>query len=223
MMKVSVLMLMMVVSLVAGPDTAQQAPMLSVRTMALQAGVLPEIHMAGEHGYLPVTFSASQPGQTLSVRAANPLPLYQSQMDADGNPSWVVYQRVGIPAGAREILLLGWASGEGARYLAIEDNFSRARFNDWLLINASTRAVAFAAGEHARPVAIRAGASATHRLQLRGDEGVAVRAYLSVDEKPTVFYSTYWPVRREHRTVILFADDGDRVLVRRIADRLAMP
>ncbi len=204
----------------AASGVAQQS-MISVRPMALQAGEMPEIHLMGENGRQPVTFSAAQPGEPILARTATPLPLYESRTDPEGNREWVVSQRVRIPAGAREILLLGWPSGDGARYIAIADDFSQARFNDWLLINASSRSVAFAAGEEARPVVVRPGNSDTHRFNLRENEGVAVRAYTPVNDEPTVFYSTYWPVRQDRRSVILFADDGERILVRRIADRLA--
>ena len=47
-----------------------------------------------------------------------------------------------------------------------------------------------------------------------------VRAYMSVNKKPAVFYSTYWPARKDRCTVIVFADDGERILVCRISDRL---
>lgn len=219
-MQKSSLMTVLAAGLLATAAHAQQG-MLSVRTMALQAGDMPEVHLMGENGHLPVEFSAVQPGETMRALAANPLPLYHNRKDDAGNDAWVISQRVDIPTGAREILLLGWPSGDTTRYIAIKDNFSDARFNDWLLINASTRPVAFAAGDNATPIVIRPGSSSSHRFTLRADEGVAVRALTPVNDEPTVFFNTYWPVQNDRRTVVVFADDGERILVRRIADRLA--
>lgn len=198
-----------------------QQELLSVRSLALDPAELPELHLMGQSGHLPLEFSSVQPGEPIIVVDANPLPIYQRGTDEAGTETWTITARVNIPTGAKGILLLGWRSGEATRYIAVEDNFSNARFDDWLLINASNKPVAFAVGENARPVAIRPGSSIRQRFNVRHGEGTAVTALTPVEDKPTIFYSTYWPVRQDSRSVVLFAGDGDRILVRRISDRLA--
>lgn len=125
-----------------------------------------------------------------------------------------------LPSGTREILLLALPSADGTHYLAIRDNLSEAGFNDWLLINTSSRTVAFAVGENTAPVVVRPGASAIQRFNLPANEGTAVRALTPIDDRPTVFFTTFWPVRGDRRTIVLFTDEGDAIHVRRIADQL---
>jgi hypothetical protein len=204
-----------------GAGHAQQT--LTVRAMALRPGDLPAVHLKGLKDHLPLEFSAVQPGEPVRALAANPLPLYHGKTDAKGNPSWVVAHQVTIPKGAKGILLLGWNDGAETRYSAIEDNFQGARYNDWLLINASSKPVAFSVGDDAKPVAVTAGTSITHHISARHGAGAPVTALTPIDGQTKVFYSTYWPVRQDRRTVVLFADDGQRILVRRIADLLTPP
>lgn len=158
----------------------------------------------------------------LAALAADPLPLYRSEIDAKGNQAFVVAHRVKVPAGASGLLLLGWAVGDQARYVALADDFAAARFNDWLLINASSRPVAFKVGRDAQAVMVASGGSATCRITAPPGQGAAVLAQAPIDGEPKVFFSTYWPVRGDQRTVVVFADDGpDRILVKRISDKLA--
>jgi len=194
---------------------------IAVRTLALRAGDMPEVHLRGVKDHVALEFSAVQPGQTLRALAANPLPLYRKETDSRGKEAWVVSHNVKIPAAAKGILLLALPDGDQSRFLAIKDDFAGARYNDWLLINASSKPVAFAVGEKAKPVLIASGTSTTHRVSAARGQGTAVLAQAPIDDKPTVFYSTYWPVYDDRRTVVLFADSGPKILVKRISDILA--
>lgn len=194
---------------------------LAVRAMALSEGEMPEYHLMGVKEHLPVKFSAVQPGAVLRALAANPLPLYLKKTDTQGKVAWVAAEKVTIPAGAKGILLLAIPDGDRNRFLAISDDFAGARYNDWLLINGSTKPVAFAVGEKAKPVLIAAGASITHRISAASGQGATVLAQAPIYDKPTVFYSTYWPIYNDRRTVVLFADSGPSILVKRISDILS--
>lgn len=220
-MKIPAIAVTCLLCLISFQAHAQQGT-LAVRSLALDAGgELPEVHLMGQNGHVPLEFSAVQPSASINAMTANPLPIYKKENDDAGNEAWIIAHRVNIPSGVNRILLLGWRSGDATRYIAIEDNFTNARFDDWLLINASNRPVALAVGEDARPVGIRPGSSIRHRFNVRHGQGTAVTALTPVEDKPTIFYSTYWPVRQDSRAVVLFAEDGDRILVRRISDRLA--
>lgn len=193
---------------------------IAVRTLALRAGEMPEFFLRGAKENFALEFSAVQPGAAIRVPAANPLRLYRMNTDAGAIEAWTLAQRVGIPAGARSILLLALPDGEQTSFTAIRDDFAAARYNDWLLINASSRPVAFTVGEKSKPVLIASGTSTTYRVSATGGKGTAVLAQAPINDKPTVFYSTYWPVYNDRRIVVLFADQGPKILVRRIADIL---
>jgi len=209
-------------ALAAGlPATGQT---IVVRTLAMRSDPLPEVFVTDGKEHQALRFSAVQPGEPLRALAANPLPLYRSQMDAKGKQAFVVAHQVKLPAGAKGILLLGWTVGDHPRYVAIKDDFASARFNDWLLINAASRPVAFKVGDDAKAMVVTPGTSAGYRVTAAQGQGAAVLAQAPIRGEPKVFFSTYWPVHADKRTVVLFADDGpERILVKRISDKLAPP
>ena len=197
------------------------AQTIGIRTLAMRAGAMPEVHVRDAKGHLPLRFSPVQPSEVVGALTANPLPLYRRETDAKGKEGFVVSQQVKLPDGANGILLLGWADGGKTRYVAIKDDFSAARYNDWLLINASTRPVAFRVGDSGKPILLKPGVSTTHRIPVAEGEGATVLAQAPLDGKDKVFYSTYWPVYAGKRSIVLFVDDGPKILVKRISDSLA--
>lgn len=201
------------------PPTSAQT--IEIRTLALRAGDLPEVFVKGTKEHFPLKFSAVQPTEVVRALSANPLPLYRREVAADGKTGFVVSHQVKLPAGARGILLLAWTVGDKTRYLAIEDDFAAAGYNDWLLINTSTRPIAFKVGETAKPILLNPGVSTTHQISVAKGEGATVLAQAPLNGKNKVFYSTYWPVHAEKRSVVLFVDDGPKIIVKRISDQLA--
>lgn len=197
------------------------AQTISVRTLALRADPLPEVYVKGPEGHHALNFSATQPDDAVSALAANPLPLYTSGKDAKGKEDFIVSQTLKLPAGAKGILLLAWKSGEETRYVAINDDFGTARFNDWLLINAGIKPIAFRVGENSQPVRINPGSAMTHRIEVEKAQGAAVLAQAEFDGKAKTFFSTYWPVHADKRTIVIFVDDGSKIRVKRISDKLA--
>lgn len=199
------------------------AQTIGVRTLSLRSGEMPEMFLKGTKGHHPLRFSAIQPAPAVRAVYANPLPLYKSGLDKDGKPAFTVVDKVKVPSGAKAILLLGWSAGDKARYVAIKDDFGSAGFNDWLLINTTTRPIAFKVGEKATPVQVAPGASKTYKISADKNKGAAVLAQAPFDGKAKVFYSTYWPVHGDKRAVILFVDDGKKIRVKRISDKLVKP
>jgi hypothetical protein len=196
---------------------------IAVRTLALRADEMPELFLHTGKEYLPLRFSAVQPTETLQVLAANPLPLYRSGTDANGKAGFIIAHRVKLPDRAAGILLLGWKQGEEPRFVPVKDEFAKAGYNDWLLINASQHPVAFKAGETATPLLLKPGVSVTHRIGAEKGEGIAVTAQAPLKGKVKTFFSTFWPVYADKRSLVVFVDDGTRILVKRISDSLAAP
>jgi len=75
----------------------------------------------------------------------------------------------------------------------------------------------------AKPVKIAPGASQRHKITAENNKGVAVLAQVPVKGKAKTFFSTFWPVYPDKRAVILFIDDGTKIRVKRISDKLAPP
>lgn len=192
---------------------------ITVRTLALGTLEMPDLFLKGEKDYLPLRFSARQPGVPVLAVAANPLPLHLAQTDEDGLVTYAEARRIPIPPGTRSILLLGWMAGDELRFVAIHDDFRAARANDWLLINTSSRPVAFSLGEGGDPVLVRPGESTTRRFPVRPGEGAAVLARAPFDGESKMFLSTYWPVHTDRRSVVLFFDDDRLIRAKRISDQ----
>ncbi|NNC89625.1 MAG: hypothetical protein HKN82_14315 [Akkermansiaceae bacterium] len=205
---------------VAGGERAA-AQSVSVRAMALRSGEMPEVYLRTKDNHELLAWSDRQPGEVVRALRANPLPLFKEGVDAEGKPAFVPDRRVPVPAGANGILLLGWNAGQDIRYVAIEDNFAAARFNHWLFVNTSKRPVAFQVGDKTKPLLLAPGVSTTHRIGAPAGEGVTVRAEAPFKGKAKEFFSTYWPVQADKRTVVLLVDEGAKIRVKRISDKLA--
>ena len=167
--------------LVGGGISSAQT--ISVRTLALQSGEMPKTFLKGPKEHHPLRFSTVQPELAVKALSASPLPLYRSTLDEDGNPAFAVAAKVKIPAGAGEILLLGWAANKQARYLAIKDDFGSASFDDWILINTTKKQIAFQVGEKAKPIVMNPGASMKYRVRAEKGKGATVLAQQAVNGK----------------------------------------
>lgn len=211
--------LLALVALILGSHATAQT--IAVRTLALRAGQLPEVYLKVGEEYQQLRFSAVQPSPAVHTLRANPLPLYKRGEDAEGNETYVIAHKLKIPAGAKGILLLSWQSENKVRYLAIKDDFGAARFNDWLFINTSKRPIGFMVGKKGEPVIVKAGKSVTHRMtKVKQGKGTSVTAQTMIKGKVKLFFSTYWPVFPGKRMVVLFVDDGRKIRVKRISDKL---
>jgi hypothetical protein len=132
----------------------------------------------------------------------------------------VVAHRVKLPAGAKAILLLGWTSGDSTRHVAIKDDVGAAGFDNWLLINTTKKPIAFKVGDKSSPVQIAPGKSRNYKITVEKNKGAAVLAQAPVKGKAKTFFSTYWPVYGDKRAVVLFVEDGNKIRVKRISDKI---
>ncbi len=211
--------LFILIALISGSHATAQT--INVRTLALRAGELPEVYLKNGEKYEKLRFSAVQPSSTVRAIRVNPLPLYKREKDAEGEDVYAVAHKIQIPTGAKGIMLLGWKSGDKIRHLAIKDDFSKARFNDWLLINTSKKSIAFKVGKNGKPFMVKAGSSKTYVIKsVKEGKGASVMAQAMFEEKMKLFFSTYWPVFPGKRTVVLFIEDGRKIRIKRISDKL---
>ena len=74
-------------------------------------------------------------------------------------------------------------------------------------------------GPAAAPESWTAPTTADH-LVIALDDDRPVPAQTPFDGEAKTFFSTYWPVYPDKRAVVLFVDDGKRIRVKRISDKL---
>lgn len=205
-------------SLLAGAAGAQAT---KVRVLALKSGDFPELFLRGAEAHLPIRFSNIQPGEVMPALRANPLPIYRRDTNDEGEEIYVVAHKVKLPSGSGGILLLAWKAGDELRFVAIEDNFGSARYNDWLLINTGARPIAFKVGEDTKPIIVKPGSSSSYRIRAEKGSGATVLAQAPFDGESKTFFSTFWPVYANKRTIVLFVDDGEKIRVKRISDKVS--
>lgn len=200
-----------------------QAEKVSLRTLQLGGNEMPEswVQVADAKEPVKVTWWTTQPTEPLSVLHEGSLKFYRYGQNAEGKPILEVSEIIKLPPSAKEVLLLGWTTKDGVtKYLAIEDQFLNAKFNDWLAINTSPNPVVFLAGEKNKPLSIGPGKSLIFSPNIQEGKGVKILAQSKRgDEKMKIFFSTYWPAFAKQRTMILFYDDGEKMRARRIGDR----
>lgn len=209
------------IALLCGPLTAQEQT-VSLRTLQLGGGQMPEVRVqvAGEKEPVAVTWLTSQPTEPLQVLHDGSLRLMSLSRDPEGKAVVDKVTAVAFPNGVREILLLGNLSAGEAHYVAIEDRFLQAKFDDWIAINTSTSPVALRVGDKgSKPRRIDPGKSLIFRPGIEKNKGVEMVAMAPRDGELKTFLSSYWPAFPGQRTMILFYDDGEKMRARRIGDR----
>ena len=131
--------------------------------------------------------------------------------------------KVAIPEGVKEVLLLGSSGGEDdeVKVVAIPDLYNEAVFNDWLIINQSTRMVTLRFGKDNDAIELEAGGSGVYKIKGEPGKGGEVIAEAKIkDGSMRKIYSTYWSPSEKQRALILFTDDQGAVKVRRVIDFL---
>ena len=199
---------------------------LNVRTLALVKGEnLPERYVKVAEKYVALSFSYIQPSEVIETLAGEAsLSLYEQVTDPEGEVSYKIAKAIKLPAGAKGVLLLGWKGVKDTRYLAIDDDFLSAKYDNWLLVNTASKELAFRIGDDNKPIKIKANGVTNYKLTAREGTGVSVVGRAKWGEKMKTFYSTYWPVRAGERgIVIFFYHKGDRIALRKITDILLKP
>ncbi len=213
--------------------------LLSLRTLAVDEVEMPEFYVAAEEGdFKPLLWSSRQASTPVNILAGKELVLYSKKMNQDGTPTFILDRKVALPEAADEVLLLAWAEekaeteeandAEGTKeeeeqkveIIAIADDYKKAKFNDWLMINRSDEAVTFHYGEDKEPLTIESGESKTYQIEAELGKGTEVFAETTMKGKMRKFLSTYWAAPDKQRSVVLFYKKDDAVRARRIIDFL---
>lgn len=205
--------------LLAGACAGQE---LSLRLLQLSGGAMPQAWVIEAEEKKPVELKwlSSQPTQPLRVIHDGSLKLFRLSTNEEGKPVIDNIEKIAFPAGAREILLLGQVKEGKAAYVAIEDRFLDAKFNDWMAINTSNRPVAVRCGpKSSKPVRVDAGKSLIFTPDIEENKGVEMVAMAPHEGELKTFHSTYWPAFPGQRTLIIFYDDGEKMRAKRIGDR----
>jgi len=206
--------------LVGGSALAQDAKM-SLRTMQLGGDEMPETWVqvpdSKEPAKLP--WLTTQPTEPIQIVHDGSLKLLRRSTNPEGKEVFEIINTIKLPSSAKEVLLLAWNSNGDAKYVAIEDSFLNAKFNDWLAINTSANTVAVLVGDKDKPVRVNPGKSVIFNPSIQEGKGVKMIAQADRKGEVRTFLSSYWPAFEKQRTIIIFYDDGERMRARRIGDR----
>jgi len=200
-----------------------QNSVLSLRTILLDGSKMPEsyIRVVDEDGISleKVPWPDTQPSEPLRVMHDGTLKLLRSSKDPDGKEVLEVLREIKLPGSAEEVLLLGTSDSGEDHYVAIEDIFLKAKFNDWLAVNSGPQPVILMVGDKGKPIKVEAESSRIFRPQIEELTGVKIIAQAEYRGEMRTFLSTYWPAFSKQRTMVIFFRDGERMRGRRISDR----
>jgi hypothetical protein len=197
--------------------------LMSVRTLAVEDGEMPVWYVAVENQkFEQLKWPANQPSAAIMAQAGGDLILYSKEVNQEGKAEFKLAKKVAIPEAAEELLLLGWPikNDEKAGLIAIADNFKKAKFNDWLLINRSDQAVTLRYGKENDPISLESGESKTYQVKSEGSKGSEVIAETMMKGEMRKIYSTFWSAPDKQRSLVLFYSKDDRVKIQRIIDFL---
>lgn len=193
---------------------------VKIRALALGSGEFPECFVKEGSKFVPIRFSKTQPSPMVKATLVSPLPIFIPTPDGEGDAEYSVAAKATLPAGAESVLLLGTMSGKEVKLVALKDDILSAGSKDWMLVNATTKPIAFQAGDDESPVLIKPGSSESHRITAEDGKGTAVSAQAKFGEKVKTIYSTYWPVFPDKRSLVLFVEIDGKIKVKRISDKL---
>ncbi|HKK19094.1 MAG TPA: hypothetical protein VJ952_10480 [Opitutales bacterium] len=218
-MKMLLLVLPLAVVLLQGLE-ANTSPIIGVRTLVLgDVPEMPERYLRTEEGYELVEFSKRQPSKLIHAYRSEGLTLF-AKSSAGGKDIYRAVDQAGLPAGAKSILLLCWDHDAELKYLAIDDNILEAKYDNWLMINTTGKAIGFRIGEDEKPFFIKPNSIQNCRIASQQGVGVGVEGRAEWDGEVKKFYSTYWPVREGQRSIVIFYQRGNSVKIKKISDHL---
>ena len=104
--------------------------------------------------------------------------------------------------------------------MVIDDSIHDASYSDWLIINTTSVPIHLQLGKEGKPLIIEGKGCEEYELTAPVGVGIPVFAKARFGRKERKFYSTYWAVRKNERSIIFFIDKSPRILVRRMSDAL---
>jgi hypothetical protein len=201
-----------------GPLLAQtETPPLRLRAFLFGGGAR-SLYLRDGEEIKSLRASPIQPSAAIRIRGREVLELFDRPGPGDDGapPSRVAAIR--IPEGSTHLLLLVLVEEEDTRYVVMEDDLHRADARDWMFLNMTASAIVFQIGEDTEPVLIAPRSRFAHRAPSEAAGNLPVRAAARHEGEVELFYSTFWPMRPDRRTMVLFVPDGDRIRLRRIVE-----
>ncbi len=197
---------------------AGQTDKAAVRTLSLGGRNFPQLWVMNGKTPVELTFSPVQPSPPVEITAFNPLPIFKGDLNEKGMPADTSPAKVRLTPGKSQ-LLLGWMADNTPKFHAIPDDFASASSRNWLVVNTTSAPVAIQIGADTKPTPVKPGAHSSIRVQAPAGEGAAVvvASPKKSGEWKTI-YSTYWPIYKDKRCLVLIVDDGRRPRVKVISD-----
>lgn len=171
-----------------------------------------------------MSFSNRQPSEIIKAYRGESLPLFVKAIEPDAKPEYNIAEQVKLPQNSKSLLLLCWASQEGKlQYYPINDSILGAKYNDWIMINTTSKEVGFYIGKNEKPVVIKPGITENYKVTEEKGKGVPVIGRAQFNGEMKTFYSTYWQIRENERSIIIFTEVGNKIKATNIGDRLFKP
>ena len=93
------------------------------------------------------------------------------------------------------------------------------RHDLWLLINFSSKDIAFRVGDESKPAHVASKQSRLYAIHVAENKPATILGQARIrGSEPRLFYSSYFPVKKGRRTIVLLTDDGDKIRTKLIAD-----
>jgi len=198
-----------------------QTTTIEVRLLALgSANSMPERYLSTKDGFEEVTYSSRQASQTIEAYIDEQLPLFKKSANPNARSGYEVADQIKLPPESKSVLLLCWNTPEGQKFHAINDSILKAEYNTWLMINTTAKAVGFRIGENEKPVFLEPNSIKNYTVTAEEGKGVPVWGRAEFDGNIKTFYSTYWRIRENERSIVIFNEVGNKIRVKKIGDRL---
>ena len=195
---------------------------IDVRVLALgNAGSIPDRFLITEEGYEKMSFSNRQASEIIKAYGGQTLPLFVKAKEPDAKSEYAIAEQVKLPQNTKSVLLLCWTTPQGKlRYYPINDSIMGAGYNDWLMINTTSKAVGFRIGQYEKPVILKPKDVKNYKVRAEKGKGVPVVGKAHFNGETKTFYSTYWRVRKNERSIIIFTEVGNKIRAIKMGDSL---
>jgi hypothetical protein len=228
--------ILIVILLTALVGHANDKP-LSVRALAVDKGDFPAWYVSvGNQQFEQLQWSSRQPSLPIKTQFDQELVIYSRVLNKKGQPEFKLTKKVAIPEATDEIILLGWLTdnedeeadeevdeeveGKEVHLLAIADNYKKAKFDEWLVINHCDQEVNLRFGKENDSINLEPGKSKIYPIKGERGKGSAVTAEAMIKGKMKKIYSTFWSAPDKQRAIVLFYSKNDRTRLRKIIDFL---
>jgi hypothetical protein len=201
----------------------RSASRLSVRTLAVQEGGMPEWYVASEgETRKELEWPVEQPSAAVLTTAGTELLLLSKETNANGEVEFKAARKLTVPEGRNDVLLVAWPDDEDPKVglMLVADDVKQAMFNDWLVINTSKQVVTLRYGTKSEPIQLEPHESKAYRIDAEHNQGGAVSAQMMKKGERKPIYSTYWAAPQNQRSLVVFHDKDSRVKPHRVIDLL---